>query len=98
MAGKRLSREEKWNQAVIDLINQMFIIAGHDVTYYDIQDRQDAWYADWTMTMEQNEEWKLWGKKYLMKKLGLYAKSAEKEMMWVSLMWGLKFDKPPYEN
>ena len=98
MAGKRLSREEKWNQAVIDLINQMFIIAGHDVTYEDIKDREDAWYMDWTMTMKQNEEWRLWGKKYLMKKLRLYAKSAKKEMIWVSLMWGLKFDKPPYEN
>lgn len=98
MAGKRLTREEKWNQAVIDLINQMFIIAGHDVTYEDIKDREDAWYKDWTMTMKQNEEWRLWGKKYLMKKLRLYAKSAEKEMIWVSLMWGLKLDKPPYEN
>ena len=33
---KRLSREEKRNKAVVDLINQMFIIAGHDVTYDDI--------------------------------------------------------------
>ena len=29
---KRLSREEKREKAVVDLINQMFIIAGHDVT------------------------------------------------------------------
>ena len=33
---KRLSREEKRNKAVVDLINQMFIIAGHSVTYDDI--------------------------------------------------------------
>ncbi len=33
---KRLSREEKKEKAVIDLINQMFIIAGHDVTYDNI--------------------------------------------------------------
>ncbi len=33
---KRLSREQKREQAVIDLINQMFIIAGHEVTYDDI--------------------------------------------------------------
>jgi hypothetical protein len=88
---KRLSREEKWDKAVVDLINQMFIIAGHNVTYDDIKDRKDAWYTDWTMTVEQNEEWRLWGKKYLMKQLRLYANQAEREMGMVSLMWGLKF-------
>ena len=88
---KRLSREEKWDKAVVDIINQMFIIAGHNVTYDDIKDRKDAWYTDWTMTVEQNEEWRLWGKKYLMKQLRLYASQAEREMSMVSLMWGLKF-------
>jgi hypothetical protein len=34
---KRLSREGKREQAVIDLINQMFIIADHKVTYNDIK-------------------------------------------------------------
>ena len=91
----RLNREQKKAKAVEDLINQMFLIAGHSVTYNDIKDRQDAWYTDWTMTYEQNEEWKAWGKKYLMKHLRLSAKSAETEMGWVSLMWGLKFDKWP---
>jgi hypothetical protein len=43
------------------------------------------------MTMEQNDEWKKWGKKYLMKELRMYAKMAEKEMSMISLMWGLKF-------
>jgi hypothetical protein len=88
---KRLSREEKWDKAVVDLINQMFIIAGHNVTYDDIKDRKDAWCTDWTMTVEQNEEWRLWGKKYLMKQLRLYANQAEREMGMISLMWGLKF-------
>jgi hypothetical protein len=92
---KRLSREEKWNQAVIDLINQMFIMAGHKVTYDDIKDRQDAWYMDWTMTEQQYDDWKEWGRKYLMKNLKQRSKQAEKDMMWVGLQWGLKFDKYP---
>ena len=50
---KRLSREQKNEQAVKDLINQMFIIAGHQVTYDDIVGRKDAWYTDWTMTEAQ---------------------------------------------
>jgi hypothetical protein len=92
---KRLSREEKWNQAVIDLINQMFIMAGHKVTYDDIKDRQDAWYMDWTMTEQQYDDWKEWGRKYLMKNLKQRSKQAERDMMWVGLQWGLKFDKYP---
>jgi hypothetical protein len=43
------------------------------------------------MTEDQYNEWKLWGKKYLQKKLNMYAKQAEKEMGWIGLMWGLKF-------
>jgi hypothetical protein len=87
---KRLSREQKWEKAVVDLINEMFIIAGHEVTYDDIKDRKDAWYQEWTMTMQQYEDWKVWGKKYLMKNLRFKATIAERDMAWVGLMWGLK--------
>ena len=43
---KRLSREQKQEKAVIDLINQMFIMAGHEVTYDDIKDRKDNWFQE----------------------------------------------------
>ena len=88
---KRLTRREKEEQSVVDLINEMFRIAGHAVTHDDIKDRKDAWYSEWTMTVAQNEEWQKWGKKYLMKKFNMYAKRAEREMQWISVMWGLKF-------
>ena len=88
---KRLSREQKKEKAVVDLINQMFIIAGHEVTYDDIKDRKDNWYAQWTMTVEQADEFKKWGKKYLMKELRTYAKAAEREMEWFMLQWGLTY-------
>jgi hypothetical protein len=38
MNKKRQTHEEKRNQLIIDLINQMFIIAGHGVTYDDVKD------------------------------------------------------------
>jgi len=88
---KRLTREQKREQAVVDLINQMFIIAGHDVTYDDIKDRKDDWYTEWTMTVTQSDEWKAWGKKYIMKNLNKYAKQAESEMQWFNLQFGLKY-------
>ena len=93
---KRLSKQEKKEKSVIDLVNMMFEIAGHTVTFEDIKDRKDNWFHQWTMTTEQNDQWKLWGKKYLIKNLRMNAKMAEREMMWASLQWGLKFSDLTY--
>ena len=41
---KRLSYEEKWQIALETLINKMFEIAGHEVTFNDIVDRKDNWF------------------------------------------------------
>jgi hypothetical protein len=81
---------EKRKQAVIDLINLMFSISKHNVCYDDIVGRQDAWYNDYTMTLEQNHEWIEQGVKYLSKKLKITHVAARKEMLWVNWMWGLK--------
>ena len=87
---KRLSREEKKEKAVVDLINQMFIIAGHDVTYDDILGK-DKWFMEYSMTVEQGEEFREWGEKYLRKNLKMNKALAEKEMMWFNLQWGLTY-------
>jgi hypothetical protein len=50
------------------------------------------------MTLEQNDEWNEWGKKYFMKHFRILAKSAEREMQWVNLMWGLKLKDFVIEN
>ena len=89
---KRLTRQQKWDKAIIDLINEMFRIAGHPVTYEDVKERKDDWFRQWTMTETQNDEWQRWGKKYLMKNLNLRASQAEKEMGWCGLMWGLQIE------
>jgi hypothetical protein len=88
---KRLTREQKKEKAVIDLINKMFEIAGHNVTYKDIKDRKDNWFWDWEMTTAQADEWKEWGKQYLIKNFHMRARAAEVEMMWINLQWGLKY-------
>jgi len=88
---KRLSLEQKKEKMVVDMINKMFEIAGHSVTYDDVKDRKDDWYTQWTMTVEQNDEWKDWGQKYLIKELKMNKKYAETQMGMISLMWGLKF-------
>ena len=87
---KRLTREQKKEKAIVDIINQMFVIAGHNVTYDDIVG-VDKWYQNYTMTVQQAEEFTKWGKQYLMRELKMRAIYAEKEMQWFNVMWGLKY-------
>lgn len=94
--GKRLTRKERKEKAVIDLINKMFEIAGYSVTFDDVKDRKDDWYTQWTMSVAQNDYWKEWGKKYLIKNLGMPTLVAKREMEMFSLGWGLKFSD--FEN
>jgi hypothetical protein len=75
------------------MINKMFELAGHSVTYDDIKDRKDDWYAQWTMTDVQNKEWREWGIKYLKKQKHLYKHYAERQMAMFDLMYGLKLQQ-----
>lgn len=91
--GKRLTYQEKIDQSVIDLINQMFKIAGHTVTYEDIKDRKDPWFKEYTMTEKQYDKWKKFGVKYLMKKLNMTEFKAQKEMAMFGLVYSLKISE-----
>jgi len=92
---KRLSREEKSKMFIVDLINKMFEISGHNVTYDDIKDRKDNWFQEWTMTYEQGEQWKQFGILELKKRLKLNQHLAEREMGMINLMYGLKYSNWP---
>lgn len=88
---KRLTIIEKRELFIRELINKMFEIAGHEVTFDDVKDRKDDWYHEWTMTIAQNDEWKEWGIQEIRKRFRYTKKFAEREMGMLSLMWGLKF-------
>ena len=85
----RISYSEKKQKVVVDLINEMFKIAGHPVTYDDVVTRTDAWYSEYSMTEEQQDQWIKWGEEYIVKKLKFTKRSARNEMGWVALNWGL---------
>lgn len=91
----RRTRQEKEEQAVIDIVNRMFEIAGHQMTYEDVKGRKDDWFNQYTMTEDQYHEWLRWGKKCLQKNLNMSARLAEREMAMMGLMWGLKFVRTP---
>jgi hypothetical protein len=81
------------------LIDKMFELAGHEVKYSDIVDRKDNWFWDWTMTMEQRNQWMEWGVDYL-RKNNRYTtkKQAEINMSWVDMQWGLKVSDYEHAN
>jgi hypothetical protein len=87
MTEKKLTTRENF---IKDVINKMFEIAGHTITYDDIKDRKDDWYTQWTMTMEQEKQWKEWGVQEIRRIFKFNKYISEKEMQWISLMWGLK--------
>jgi hypothetical protein len=94
---KRSSREEKSQVFLVDVINKMFEIAGHDITYLDIKDRKDNWFQQLEMTYEQGDQWKQWGILEIKKRLKLNQHLAEREMAMINLMWGLKYSNFPKE-
>jgi hypothetical protein len=94
---KRLSREEKSKIFVVDVINKMFEIAGHNVTYDDIKNRKDNWFQEWTMTYEQGEQLKQWGIIEIKKRFKFNQHLAEREIGMINLMWGLKYSNFPKE-
>jgi len=83
-------RKNKDEIIVETILNKMFEIAGHAVTFEDIKGRTDNWYQQWTMTEEQNKEWREWGIKYLKKQKHLAKYYAERQMAMFDLNYGLK--------
>jgi hypothetical protein len=75
------------------LINKMFEVAGHNVTFEDIKGRTDNWYQQWTMTEDQNKEWREWGTEYLRKQKRYRKDLASRQMAMFDLNYGLKLEK-----
>ena len=94
MKSKRLTDDDM----VKDIINTMFIIAGHNVSYEDIKDRKDKWYEEWTMTPEQEEKWMEWMVSYFRKHRKLTVRYAKTSASMYNLMWGLKVNRPELEQ
>ena len=85
-----MKREDKNKLILKELIDKMFEIAGHPLKFEDVEGRTDYWFQQYTMTEAQNEEWKEWGIKLLMKKKRYNRKYAGREIAMLDLYCGLK--------
>ena len=86
-------KQSKQQRAVIDIINKMFELAGHEVTFEDVLHRKDNWFLEYTITEQQDREWVKWGIDYIRKNLKMNKERARREMMWMALSFGLKIQK-----
>ena len=73
-----------------EIINVMFVIAGHDVGYDDIKDRKDQWYMQWTMTEAQQDKFIEWLTGYIRKHKRYPKSTAVRQAAMINLMWGLR--------
>ena len=89
-------REDKDRLILKELIDKMFELAGHDLKFEDVEGRKDNWFQQYTMTEAQNEEWRDWGIKLIMKKRRYNKYLADREMRMLDLYCGLKISDSKY--
>lgn len=88
-----MSYSKKIEKIVEHLINKQFEVAGHQVTFEDILDKE-RWYVKYEMTCEQASEFRKYAYNYIKKKLYLNKIQAERELNWFCLQYGLKLVDP----
>jgi hypothetical protein len=64
----------------------------YSLTVTDILDSKD-WFTKYTMTNDEWEEWKKYSIGLMRDKLRMSKKIAEKEFVWIDLMWGLRHEE-----
>jgi hypothetical protein len=85
-----MKRADKSKLVLKELIDKMFEIAGHNLKFEDVEGRTDNWFQQHTMTQAQNEEWRDWGTKFIMKKHRYNKYLADRHMRMLDLYCGLK--------
>lgn len=89
-------KQDKDTLILKELIDKMFELAGHDLKFEDVEGRKDYWFQEYTMTEAQNQEWRDWGIKLIMKKRRYNKYLADREIRMLDLYCGLKISDSKY--
>lgn len=81
-----------------DLINAMFQIAGHDVTFDDVVKEPEGYYNRYTWSPEQENQWMSWATDYVKKNLKHRSTYADREVAMFNLSYGLRTVFPETET
>jgi len=76
-----------------DAINKMMEIAGYSERIEDLREEEDGWYNKYTMTEEQEEEFKEWFTKEIVKRNISNKRKAEDNYLWFFMCYGLKVER-----
>jgi hypothetical protein len=85
-----MDKKTKQKQVLLALVNKQ--LEPFNKTYDDVLG-DNLWYTKYIVTQEQEIEFISWGTDYIQKSLRLTKKSAQLEMQWFILQWGLKSNK-----
>ena len=72
------------------IIDKMFEIAGQPVTFQQLQEGEKDWFVKYSMTEEQNREWRAWGVEELTRHTKSYKKTAVRTMQAINEIYGLR--------
>lgn len=81
-----MERREKERLVFIKLVNKQ--LEPFNVTYEEVKQNPD-WYMEYRTNEESEKEFMKWGVDLISKELGVSKKSAQMEMNWFILQWGL---------
>jgi len=81
-----MEKREKQKNVFMSLVNKQLEPFG--ATYEDVKDNPN-WYMEYKTTNEEESKFIQWGTKLIQKELKLSKSSAQMEMSWFILQWGL---------
>lgn len=86
-----MSAENKRMIVVTEILNKQ--LEKYNTTIAIIMDNDEKeWYKNYTMTEDEYLQWKDFSITLMRKKLRFSKHSAEKEFLWLNLIWGLRID------
>jgi hypothetical protein len=85
----------KSEEVLVLIINKE--LEKYGMTIDDVIDSKD-WFTKYTMTSGEYTIWKNYSIDLMRKKLRFSKKSAEKEFVWIDLMWGLRHEEERDKN
>lgn len=90
-----MNRQEKQREVFTKLVNRQLLPFGK--TYEEVAN-DPRWYLRYTVTPEQEKEFMAWGVQLLKEELKLNKRTAENEMSWFIMQWGLTTNPEALQN
>lgn len=82
--------KKQYPEILEHIIDKMFEISNHPVTYKSLLGRTDPWYTEYEMTKEQEQQWLDYSISYIRTEMKVPKYIAKNNMVFIHLTYGLK--------